>query len=133
MPRMITADAVLAEFERTTGERLTPEAFDVPGLPRAVVLRPSEELKQRYGKFRVAVMETAAAARATPALRDSEPPDKNGIRWGYVDWDDFGNPPTWVADKLYENVVLTWSSPVRVVDDRWRTLDGILRRVSANR
>ena len=125
MPRVIDADAVLAEFGRATGERLTADAFDLPGYPRGLVLRPSAELKQRYGKFRITVMETAAAARATPRLRGREPPDENEILWGYVDWDDFGNPPTWVADKLYDNVVLTWSTRVRAVDDRWRTLEGI--------
>ena len=135
MPRAnkITAEAVVAEFERTTGEKPIPHRFDAAGFEPFETLRPSKELKQRYGRFHISVLQTAAEARATPSLRTSEPPDENGIRWQHIGESEFADPPTWVADKLYDNALLTWYTPVRAVDDRWRTLDGILRRVSANR
>ena len=132
-PRRITAEAVLSEFERTTGETLIAERLNVRGIESSVTLHPSERVERRYGNFRITVLETASAARETPRLRRSEPPDGNGIRWLYSGESELGHPPSWIADKLYDNVLLTWETPVRAVDQRWEMLDEILRRVQANR
>ena len=57
--------------------------------------------------------------------------DPNPQWWVYSGESELGHPPSWIAHKLYDNVRLTWETPVRAVDERWRALDDILRRVQA--
>jgi hypothetical protein len=124
----MNAKAIRERFERETGDRLTIHRVRVRGLPDFDTLDAGKR-EDKHGRFSIGVFPDAARARRERLLREPSDPDERGVGWEHVEEDDGGNPPPWIATKVYGHVQLQWFADERELDDRWELLDRVLREL----
>jgi hypothetical protein len=94
------------------------------GLGAYVLLEPREEEQARVGSFHVAIYESPDALERSHSAEDGE-----GFDWEYIVPERGDSAPSWVANKAYGNVRLTWSAPEQREDERLTRLDRALSQL----
>jgi hypothetical protein len=122
----VNAKSIRERFERETGDRLTIHRIRQRDLTEFDTL-DAGKLEERHGRFSIGVFRDADRARRERLLREPSDPDEHGVGWEQVEEDDRGNPPGWIATKVYGHVQLQWFTDEQTLDDRWQLLDRLLR------
>jgi hypothetical protein len=122
----VNAKSIRERFERETGDRLTIHRIRQRDLTEFDTL-DAGKLEERHGRFSIGVFRDADRARRERLLREPSDPDEHGVGWEQVEEDDGGNPPGWIATKVYGHVQLQWFTDEQTLDDRWQLLDRLLR------